>query len=63
MAHTGVRPFKITVHSTELSCDVRRTVGFQSYCACGDEGPIRKTLELAQWDKRVHIHKMHRGKK
>lgn len=60
MSHTGTRPVRIMIHSTELSCDVRRGIGFEAYCACGYEGPIRKSLELAQWDKKVHLHKEHR---
>jgi hypothetical protein len=54
MPATSVRPRSIRLHSTELATDVRRGIGFQGYCACEWEGPLRRTHSEACEDARAH---------
>jgi hypothetical protein len=59
MPGTTVKPRRITFHSTELATDVRRTIGYQGYCACGWEGPIRKKHSAARADAHLHRREQH----
>ena len=34
-SHTYIRPARLSFYSTELATNVRRTYGFEAYCACG----------------------------
>jgi hypothetical protein len=54
MPATSVKHRSIRLHSTELATDVRRGIGWQAYCACGWEAPIRKTVALARADAQQH---------
>lgn len=58
-SHTGVHPVRITYHSVELATDVRRTVGFEGYCACGWQGQVRREHSHARDDSRRHRREQH----
>lgn len=60
MPATNVKRRRITIHATELATDVRRGIGSYGYCACGWEGPLRKTHGEARSDARAHRFAEHR---
>jgi hypothetical protein len=59
MPGTSVRPRRLTFVSTELATNVRRTYGYQGYCACGWEGKTRGTHGAARADAQAHRREAH----
>ena len=55
MSHPTIKRARITVHSTDLCCQVRRAIGWTSVCACGAPLPIRRRESDAREDARLHI--------
>ena len=54
MPNAVVRPSRIKLHSTELSTDVIRGVGFRAVCACGYRGSLHDRHDAARADARQH---------
>jgi hypothetical protein len=54
MTHTFIRPARVHYWSPELATSVRRTYGFEAYCACGWEGKVWKTHREAQLERSFH---------
>lgn len=54
-SHAVVRPSRLKLHSTELACDVLRSVGYRARCACGWRGPLRDRHHEARADGRAHL--------
>jgi hypothetical protein len=55
VSHTGVKPARVRFFSPELGTNVRRTYGFEAYCACGWEGKVWKSHREAQLERSFHV--------
>lgn len=51
---TAVRPRTFRYQDAELRCAVRRTFGYEAYCACGWVGKVRRTVAEARAENRQH---------
>ena len=54
MTHTAVRPRKVTRPDQDLRCAVRRTYGYEAYCACGWVGHTYRTVSEARLEQSFH---------
>ena len=53
-SHTHVKPARVSFYSIELATTVRRTFGYEAYCACGWEGKVWKTHREARLEQSFH---------
>jgi hypothetical protein len=55
VAHTFIRPARLRFYSTELATNVRRTYGYEAYCACGWTGKVWKSHHESQLERSFHV--------
>jgi len=54
MPAANIRPRKVTREDTDLRCAVRRTYGYEAYCACGWIGHTYRTVKDARLELSFH---------
>lgn len=59
MAHTGVKPVKVTFHHDPPDPDVLRVVGYEGTCSCGWTGRRRDYYSYARDDAQRHTRQEH----
>jgi hypothetical protein len=53
-SHTHIKPARVSFYSVDLATTVRRTFGYEAYCACGWTGRVWKTHREAQIQRSFH---------